>query len=167
MKGGIALKRVMPSSPLRLFCFFLLKNAACFHTQSKTPGQRKSLVMPHLLVCACFLRVPAPVSKPLRQQSLRGHLEKKLLFFRCFYPLFLVVGIFHETIRRSTQMFPHLSFRSLDRTDFPACMAGKKIVRQMSDWGKISIILCAVHAVIDGNAPHFFFSKKYFFVISE
>lgn len=126
MKGGIALKRVMPSSPLRLFCFFLLKNAACFHTQSKTPGQRKSLVMPHLLVCACFLRVTAPVSNPLRQQSLRGHLEKKLLFFRCFYPLFLVVGIFHETIRRSTQFSPTCPFALLTARIFLLVWRAKK-----------------------------------------
>ena len=64
-------------------------------------------------------------------------------------------------------MFPRHALRFFDCADFPACVLCIKIIKQISERGKIIVALCAVNAVIDSDIAHISFHEKDFCIVAD
>ena len=82
-------------------------------------------------------------------------------------PLFLVSRAYDIAVGRLCQVFPCHALRPFDCPYLFACVLCVKIVKQITERGKIVIPLCAVHTVIDCDIAHVTLHEKDFRIVAN
>lgn len=122
-----------------------------------------------------MVRVSVSATVPWQfEKALSGyaHFEDILDHIGCdivYDPVMLVIWVFEITIRRiGTQRFAGFAFCFEHRTDLLTGVLGIEFIENIDERSKIAVLLiCAVHAVVDGNKADICAGKSHLGVVAH